>query len=112
MGLTTAKVYSKGIITDYGYRLIMLNPAIAKDYKTAESFVKSFSLSDADLKFFARMAEEDSINVNDVNSKEKLYLQNALKLSVARQLFQSEGYFETENKDDNAVKKALEILKK
>lgn len=112
MTLTTAKVYSKGIINDFGYRLIMANPAIAKQYKNADDFVKSFTFSENDMKLFSSMADEDSINVKNLNDKERSVIQQALKLSVARQLFRSEGYFETENTDDNAMKKALEILKK
>ncbi len=112
MGLIAAKIYSKGIITDYGYRLVMQDPSIVTSYKTPESFANGFTLSDADYNLFSLIAKQDSINVNEMGAQEKQFIQKALKLSVARQLFQTEGYFESENKEDNAIKKALEILKK
>ena len=43
---------------------------------------------------------------------DKCYLNKVLKTAVARQLWRNEGYFEVSNLDDNAVQKALELLRK
>jgi carboxyl-terminal processing protease len=112
MSSTIAKLYVKGILNDFGYRLVMASPQIKTTYKTEKEFVKTFNLTDDYVKLFNAMAKQDSIDVADIPQKDKSFLYKELKLSVARQLFRNEGYFETENEDDNAVKKALEILHK
>ena len=112
MSLTTAKIYSKGILNDFGYRYVMMNPQLANGFKIPEQFVKSFNVNDDNWMLFETMAAKDSIDLKNISDKEKIFLRNALKLSVARQLFRTEGYFEAINADDNSIKKAVELLHK
>ncbi|MEO6538510.1 MAG: S41 family peptidase [Ferruginibacter sp.] len=108
MSLTIAKIYSKGILNDFGYRYMLLYPASV--YKKPEEFINSFAISDDNWKLFVSLAAKDSISLDQISEKEIMFLRNALKLSVARQLFRSEGYFEAINAEDKAVKKAVELL--
>jgi carboxyl-terminal processing protease len=110
MGLVTAKLYSKSILTDYGYRYYLLHPTLQETYKTTEEFVKSFSITPESWQLLESMAAKDSISLSGISEKERTYLANSLKMSVARQLYRSEGYFETMNVEDANVKKAIEIL--
>ena len=57
------------------------------------------------------MAAKDSIGLTTINTKEKSTIEKILKSSLARQLFRTEGYFESLNEDDPFIKKALEIIK-
>ena len=57
------------------------------------------------------MSRADSVNLDGLNDKDRLFLKRVLKTSVARQLWRNEGYFEVGNVEDNTVKKALEILR-
>ncbi|MEP6710961.1 MAG: S41 family peptidase [Ferruginibacter sp.] len=110
MSLTTAKIYSKGILNDFGYRYFMLYPQSILAYQTPGQLTKSFDISDDDWKLFEGLAVKDSIDLKNISPKEKTFLLKALKLSVARQLFRNEGYFESINSDDRAIKKAIELL--
>lgn len=112
MSLTTAKIYSKGILNDFGYRYFLMSPQLVDNYKTPEEFVKLFSITQDNWKLFETLAAKDSIDVKNISDKERIFLLNALKLSVARQLFRTEGYFEAVNTDDHSIKKAVEILHK
>jgi len=106
-----AVVLSKGIVSDFGYHYFLKNPSLNERYKTPRDFVRNFKIDDKGWELFGSMAARDTINIQQLNAKDKTYLQSALKSSVARQLFRVEGFFESINTDDSTINKALEILK-
>ncbi len=112
MSNTIVSIYEKGLINTYGYKYYLLNTSILQSYRSPEEFAKSFQLSEENWKLFESISIADSIDVKGLNEKEKLYLNKSLKTSIARQLWRNEGYFEVSNKEDNAVKKAIELLNK
>jgi carboxyl-terminal processing protease len=107
-----AKIYSKGLINDYGYKYYLLNPSILQLYRSPGEFAKSFEMNNENWKIFENMNQADSIDLKVLNDSDRNYLYKTLKTSVARQLWRNEGYFEVNNHEDNAVKKALEIFHK
>ncbi|MEO8769500.1 MAG: S41 family peptidase [Ferruginibacter sp.] len=111
-GVLTAKAYTKGLVSDFGYKYFLSNLSLADKYKTPLQFAHSFNISEADWDFFKQMAAKDSLRFNDINETEKSYLQKVLKTSIARQIWRNEGYFEVTNTEDNTLKKAMEILLK
>jgi carboxyl-terminal processing protease len=112
MGEFSTKVFMSGLVSSYGYRLLLQDPSMASHYSSPEDFAKNFSLSTNNWNFFLQMAAKDSINITNISPAEKEYLTTSLKRSVARQLWHNEGYYRMLNADDKAVKKALEILEK
>jgi carboxyl-terminal processing protease len=108
----TAKLYVKGLLTDFGYLYYMKHPGLSTTYKTSRQFLNSFELKDNDWLYFQQLAARDTINISGISAEEKKYLLKALKSSLARQLFRTEGYLEVMNADDKSILKALEILKK
>ena len=109
LGKTTAKLFSKGTINDFGYRYYMLNSKSLMNYKSAADFVKNYSLDSYSWLTFEQMAQGDSVGVKNISVTERQYIDDALKLSLARQLFRNEGFYETLNQKDAVVKKAIEI---
>lgn len=112
MGLLTAKLLSKGTLSDYGYEYFLKNPSVQSNYKKPEDFVRSFTISDDSWKLFENMAAKDSISLGEISVKEKQFLITSLKLAVARQLYRTEGYYEAANANDDNIRKALEVLNK
>lgn len=112
MGEFSTKVFMSGLVSSYGYRLLLQDPSMASHYSSPEDFAKNFSFSTNNWNFFLQMAAKDSINISNISPTEKEYLTTSLKRSVARQLWHNEGYYRMLNADDKAVKKALEILEK
>ena len=110
--ITLAKILSRGLINDFGYKYIVANPALPETYKRPRDFVRSFNFSDESWKTFENLAMKDSISLSMISPKEKTYILNALKSSIARQLYRSEGFFESINSGDSSVRKALQILGK
>lgn len=111
IGVATAKIYSRGTLSDFGYKYYKANQAALAVYKTPSEFIKGFSITDADWSYFKTLAAKDSVQTDTISPKEKAMITGILKSSVARQLFRTEGYYESMNTDDAAVKKALEVLK-
>ncbi len=109
-GLTSAKLYFKGIFADYGYRYFLAHPDLSSKYSTAHSFVSNFSVGLPEWQLLQQLAAKDSIQVSAVSEKERAYIYRSLKTSIARQLFRNEGYFEAENIMDPSVQKALTVI--
>ncbi|MEO6550356.1 MAG: S41 family peptidase [Ferruginibacter sp.] len=108
---TMTKIYLKGTIADFAYQFYLQNTAELTRYKTPAEFSSSFTFTDENWKQFIQAAAADSIIV-DVNEKDKKDLVNRIKSSLARQMWRNEGFYEMMNKEDRAVKKAVEILSK
>ena len=110
LGNTTAKLFSRGLLNTYGYRFAMDNAGVLQQYKTPSEFSKSFNISDSSWKYFKARAQKDTINLDSITIGEKSFLMKTFKLSVARQLWKHEGYFNVFNKEDPIVIKAVDIL--
>ena len=111
ISLTVGKIYSRGIIADFGYKYYKQNPQEFIPYKNSLSFVRSYSIKESQWKFFENIAAKDSIPLTAITTKEKSAIEKILKSSLARQLFRTEGYFESINEDDAFIKKAMEVIK-
>ena len=109
---SSASIYDKGTIGNFGYNFYLQNLAKLKTFKSPDDFIKGFSLSEEDWKQFILAAAKDSINISSTPVKEKADLINLIKSSIARQLWRNEGFFEVMNTADDAIKKSLEILAK
>jgi carboxyl-terminal processing protease len=111
-GLSTARLYAKGIVGTFAYKFYLQNTTQLKNYKTPNEFIKNFSFTDDNWKQFVIAAAKDSINLNKVAVKEKTDLVQRIKSSIARQIWRTEGMVEVLNANDEGVKKALELLGK
>ncbi len=111
-GIATTKLYMKGTLGDFAYTYYLKNRTQLTNYKSPLDFAASFNLSDEDWDAFTSFATKDSITANLVNSKEKTEINRRIKASIARQIWRNQGLYELLNTSDEAVKKAMEILKK
>lgn len=109
---TVTRIYRKGIIGDFAYYYYLQNLPQFTKYKTPADFSQNFSFNIDDWKQFMNMAAKDSIVITNINGNDRKDLETRLKSSLARQIWRNEGYFEMMNKEDIAVKKAIEVLSK
>lgn len=110
--ITTARLYVRNTIGNFAYQFYLQNIQTLKNYKTPADFIKSFSLTDDNMKDFMTVAAKDSLNLSSITPKEKTDIINRIKSAIARQLWRTEGMVEVLNTDDNTIKKALEIVAK
>jgi carboxyl-terminal processing protease len=111
IGVTSAKIYSRGILNDFGYKYFISHRSRLSAYKNASAFIKTFSVGEQEWSYFKSFAEKDSVSLNNITPKEKNFITGMMKSSIARQLFRAEGYFEALNAEDPFIKKSLEITK-
>ncbi|MEO5966736.1 MAG: S41 family peptidase [Ferruginibacter sp.] len=110
MGLKVYEVFSKGLIKDFSYKYSITNKQELDNYRSPLLFNKNFIINDEAWKYFENMALADSIEVKYLKPQEKKFIERSLKLSIARQKFLNEGYFEVINETDEVIIKALSLL--
>ena len=111
IGPLPLQLYTKGTVNDFGYKYYKRNSTLLLQYKTAPQFIRNFTLSPSDLQYFETLAAKDSINIKKITEKEKTYIAQILKASIARQLFKTDGYMQVINMEDKVIKKAVEVMK-
>lgn len=112
MDTSLALIFLKGLTGDFGYRYFTANPQLGSSYRSPQDFASGFKIDDNSWKFFESMARKDSVNISGIGVKAKAYLSRILKASVARHLWHNEGYYESSNKEDDVMQKALDVLRK
>jgi carboxyl-terminal processing protease len=111
-GLNTARLYAKGVVSNFAYKFYLQNAPRLKTYKAPNEFIKNFSFTEDNWKQFVNTAAKDSINLSSIAAKEKTDLVYRIRSSIARQIWRTEGMVEVLNTNDDGVKKALEVLGK
>ncbi len=84
---------------------------IAK-FKTPLQLAQSFKAGEAEWNALKNFAAKDSVNLNNVSTKDKADIIKRIPPLIARQLWRYEGYYEAMNRTDRFVQKALEVIDK
>ncbi|NIG57307.1 S41 family peptidase [Chitinophaga sp. Cy-1792] len=108
---TLMAMYSHNTFSNFAYRYYTTHQAMFKQYKDAQDFVKNFETTPAIYQEFMSFAKTDSVpGLNKVTAREEIEIKSRIKALMARQLYRTEGFYETINANDPAVKKALEVV--
>lgn len=105
-----SKLYYNYSINNFVYNLYIQNQSLFNSYKTPADVANNFHPGEKEWQQLQSFAKRDSVNLANVSLKDKNDLLQKIQFLMARQLFRSEGYYETLNKSDKAVQKALELL--
>ncbi len=108
----SASIYNKGTISSFAYNFYLQNQGSLKTFKTPQDFNNGFTVTEEYWKQFLAAAAKDSANITAVSGKEKSGLSTQIKSNIARLMWRNEGYFEVMNTNDEAIKRALEIIAK
>ncbi len=111
-GTISARIYSRGILNNFGYTYYVRNRAMLNQFKEPSQFVRDFQLNPDNWNSFTTLSTNDSIDLSKISDSEKNFLISRMKSAIARQLWMNEGYFEVININDPAIKAAMEIIKK
>lgn len=110
--LLLATAISGNMLNTAAYRILLNDPSITRTYTDAGAFGNAYTINESDWQVFSREAQRDSVKIDTLNAVDKTFLQKILKASIARIIWRSEGYFEVYNKEDEAIRLALETLSK
>lgn len=97
-------------IPSFAYRYAEEHPDLFKSYDL-KGFARDFVVSESIFQAFINYAAEREVKVaaKDLN-RIKPEIKRFIKARLARQKFGEEGFFTVFNRDDNSIKKALEVL--
>lgn len=104
-------ILMNGTLNRFVYLNFLKHRKQFKEYTSPKIFEDKYVADEAtlnDLKFYA---EKDSVTLNINNPKEKALLQKQIKTLTAREIWNTEGFYEVNNNYDATVKKALDLMK-
>ncbi len=109
-----ALIYSSKVIRNYAYSYSVKNRQVLMKWGSPENYNNHFEVNKEMLHEFDELISKDSlgISIEDLEKEEIIQLQRSIKVSIARQLWRSEGFYEIMNRDDVVINQALEVLKK
>jgi carboxyl-terminal processing protease len=108
-----AEVVYNGIINDFAFDYADKQRAkLQRQYPTAESFNDGFHISPEIIKAFVTYAEKNGVKPNEKQEKiSESIIKLQLKALIARNIWNNSGFYPVLHRDDNVLKKALEVLK-
>jgi len=105
-----SKLYVTNALSDFTYQFYKQNKTTLGQIKDAGSFEKNYTVPLSAWDSLVNFAKKDSINLTVNNTRLRDETLQRIKALLARQLFRNDGYYEVENSDNPAYKKALEIM--
>jgi carboxyl-terminal processing protease len=106
-------MYSRSTFSNFAYQYYNSHKDEFKQYKDATQFSNQYQVSNELYSAYKVFAAKDSIRgVESINSHDENEIRTRLKALLARQIWSYAGFYESLNKDDEMMQKALEVLKK
>lgn len=105
------KVLLNGTLNRFVYLNFLKHQKEFKRYTSPKMFEAEYVANDSTLNDLKRYAEKDSIVLNINNRSEKEMLQKQIKVLTAREIWNTEGFYEVKNTYDSTVSKALDLMK-
>jgi carboxyl-terminal processing protease len=103
-------LYRKNTIGNFVYRYYIKNIPTFSAYKNPETFVKSYTVSNAIYKELEDFAAKDSINISHLSARDRQFLETRVKSLFARQIWRTDGFYEVINASDPVILKAKETI--
>ena len=107
------ELVAKGIVTNTSLKYSdRYRKQIQKQYKDFDSFLKNFQVGEEEMAILNEEAEKRSVKPKDEEERAKTLPQLKLQLKalLARDLWDMSEYFQVMNQENEAVKKAVELL--
>lgn len=106
------EVSYKGLINDFAFSYADKERKQLKGYKTIQNFNSSFVITNAVFNEFVAYTKKNKIvaNAKQISTSEEL-IKITLKALIARNIWNSEGYYPVIQSRDNVLKKAIELMK-
>ncbi len=108
-----AEVSYNGIINDFAFDYTDKQRAVLKNkYQTAERFNDEFNITPSIFNEFVAYAEKNKVKRNEKQEKiSESIIKLQLKALIARNIWNNNGFYPVLHRDDNVLKKALELMK-
>jgi carboxyl-terminal processing protease len=104
-------LYVNGTMGRFIYTYYIQHLSSFGQFKGPSDFVSGFHDDDQLWNSLAAYALRDTIDIRSIPQKDKAVLQHRIRAMMAKQIWQTEGYFEVSNMYDPVVNKAMQVLK-
>jgi carboxyl-terminal processing protease len=104
-------LYLNGTMGRFIYTYYIQHQSSFAPFKGPSDFATGFHDDDQLWKSLVAYALRDTIDIRSIPQKDKTVLQHRIKAMMAKQIWQTEGYFEVANNYDPVVNKAMQALK-
>jgi len=108
---TTGKLQYKGTLSTFVYKWFVSNKQRFMAVQNLQQLQQASIMGNSEWQLLNRMAAKDSIALNNLSAKDKVLIQQKVEALMARQVWDTDKYFEVANKTDEIVQKALSVLK-
>lgn len=105
------KLANQGVVFTFAMEYVDKNRKRLQSYKTIAQFDKQFTVSDAMLQEILRKGEDKGLSASEATAYSKQEIKKWTKAYIARNLFNTTGFYQIINKEDEAIRKAVEVLK-
>lgn len=105
-------LFSRNTLPDFVYRYYVDNLASFAQYRSPEDFNARFQTGPELLAALERFAVKDSVSLGRLSAIDRQFLNDRIKVLLARQQWRNEGFYEVSNANDVAVKRALELVQR
>ena len=101
------------MIPEFVYRQYSADPSMLDKYSTLQQYNRGFTVPAAMRQEFRSTFSKDSIKLDDKRyDKLTSKIDQLIKAYLAKQKWQTDGFYYILNQDDKVVEKALEVMKK
>lgn len=107
------QLINRGILNRYTLNYVDEHrAALSEAYPEAKDFIKKYEVSDEMINEMIALAEKEKISLKDEDkASDKTVLKLQTKAYMARDLYKTEAYYQVMAPENEALQKALEILK-
>ena len=106
------ELYLETTFNNFVYNYYIENMPQFNQYKSAVDFAQRFPGIDDAWNQLEKYALKDSIYLKNISEQDEQGIKQRLKAYLARYKWRNEGFYEVMNMNDDAVKKAIEVLNK
>ena len=105
------KLYYKNTLANFVYHYYIQHPELFSKIKSPEELNSQFIPAEKEWAGLVAFALKDSISLGQIKATDKNTLLQRIKNLMARQIWRGEGYFESANRNDSMVLKAISSFK-
>jgi carboxyl-terminal processing protease len=105
------KLYYKNTLANFVYHYYIQHPEIFSKIKSPAELNSQFIPAEKEWTGLVAFASKDSISLSQLGASDKKTLLQRVKNLMARQIWRGEGYFESANRNDSMVLKAIASFK-
>ncbi len=106
-----AQLFNTGILLNYAYSYSEKHQELIRLFRTGQHFANNFKITQSEFNQFLIYLNKNKIQTNRFSNKDHYLIALYLKAYIGRQTYGNEAFYMVIDEMDNALQKAVDILK-